>query len=483
MSVLLVALAGCAVGPDYQTPEIAAAHAREGSQGAARPAKLTHWWRQLHDPILDALIEEAVDRNLDVATAKAKIREARASRRKSIGGLWPTITGSGSATRNGSGATAVQTSGSSVELGMAYNMFQAGFDASWELDLFGANRREVEAATYGVEAADEQLRATLLTLIGDVASYYVEARGYQARIALARRTAASQRATAGLTRIKFEAGSASAVDVAKAAALAASTEADVATHQASYAEAVHRLGVLLGREPGALAERLQSGGVIPAPGKTLPSRVPAALLLDRPDVKAAERQLAQATAKIGAAEAALYPSVSLTGSVATSGLKLQDLAKATSISWSYGPTVSVPIFDGGALRAAVDVAAAQRDQYFVALKSAVLSALEDIDNASVSFTKEQARTQSLAEATRNYRNAAQLSRTLYQSGSASFLDLLDAERSLYSAEDALLQSRIAVATDYVAWAKALGGGWDAPVNADRPEVLDKNTGPHLAKPP
>jgi NodT family efflux transporter outer membrane factor (OMF) lipoprotein len=479
-----VALAGCAVGPDYSTPKIALpAHWGDAkTTQATKPVELAQWWRRLNDPVLNDLVEQAVQGNLDVATAKAKIREARAMQREAVGALFPSLTGSGSATRNqvssntlGSSATPATTS--------IYNEFQAGFDASWELDLFGANRRAVEAATYGTDAAEDDLRSTLVTLIGDVTSYYAEARGYQARIALARRTAASQRETAALTQRKFEAGSSSAVDVAKAVGEAATTEANIPTYEAAYAQDVHRLGVLLGREPAALSQLLARGAPIPAPRLPLPTGIPADVLASRPDVRQAERQLAQYTAKIGQAEAALYPSVSLTGSLSTTALKIGDLGKTSSVGWSWGPSINVPIFNGGQLRAAVEVAQAQRDQYYVAWRSAVLTALEDVENAIVSLAQERAKIRSLTEAARRYGEAARLSGSLYDAGTQSFFDLLDAERSQYSAEDSLLQSRIAIATDYIALAKALGGGWDGAIDSSRPEVVDVNTGPHMAASP
>jgi NodT family efflux transporter outer membrane factor (OMF) lipoprotein len=243
------------------------------------------------------------------------------------------------------------------------------------------------------------------------------------------------------------------------------------------------LGVLLGREPAALSQLLARGAPIPAPRLPLPTGIPADVLTSRPDVRQAERQLAQYTAKVGQAEAALYPSVSLTGSLSTTALKIGDLGKASSIGWSWGPSVSVPIFNGGQLRAAVEVAEAQRDQYFVAWRSSVLTALQDVENAIVSLAQERAKSRSLTEAARRYGEAARLSRSLYDAGTQSFFDLLDAERSQYSAEDSLLQSRIAIATDYIALAKALGGGWDGAIDSARPEVIDVNTGPHIAAAP
>ncbi|RVA66471.1 efflux transporter outer membrane subunit, partial [Mesorhizobium sp. M7A.F.Ca.CA.001.08.2.1] len=364
-----------------------------------------------------------------------------------------------------------------------YSEYQAGFDASWELDLFGANRRGVEAARYGLNASQEELRSTLLTLVGDVASYYTQARGYQARIALARRSAASQRQTAELTRTMAQAGTATAADVAKAMGQAASTEAAVPTLEASYTQAVHRLAVLAGRPPASLNERLKRVAPIPAPRLPMPTGIPADLLLSRPDLRMAERQYAQYTAKIGQAEAARYPSVSLTGDISTAALKLGDLGKNSSIGWSFGPTLSVPLFNAGQLQAAVEFAKAQRDQYFIAYRSSVLTALEDVENALVLLSQERIRIAKLASSAKSYGEAASLEGSLYKAGETSLLDVLDAQRSLYSAEDSLLQSRVLLATNYIALNKALGGGWDGAVDSAKPEIVDVKAGPRLASKP
>lgn len=477
---LALALSACAVGPDYMKPSLvvpAKYSSVDRAQSAAKP-QLSRWWTRLGDPTLNALIEEAVQGNLDVATAKARVREARASYRQSVGTLFPTIKNTDSVTRQKNGSTV--SSGGDRTIAQTFTQHQVGFDASWEIDLFGKNQRGVEAAGYGVEAADGQLRLALLTLVGDVASNYVQARGYQARIALARRTAGAQRETARLTKTRFDAGGASGVDVATATGQASTTEAAIPSLEVSYAEAVHRLSVLTGRAPGDLTERMKRGGPIPRPKLPMPAGIPADILLSRPDVGQAERLLAQATARIGQAEAARYPTVSLTGNIATTGLKVGDLGKNSSIGWSFGPTLNVPIFNGGQLRAAVEVEQARRDQNFVAYRASVLKALEEVENALVATAQERIRYGKLTASVESYRQAATLSRSLYQGGSADFLIVLDAERSLYSAEDALVQSRITLATSYIALNKALGGGWDGVVDASRPEIIDRDMGPRLA---
>ncbi|MEZ5934102.1 MAG: efflux transporter outer membrane subunit [Alphaproteobacteria bacterium] len=464
------ALAGCVVGPDYVPPTLSLpASFSEQTAQAGGAADLSRWWQRLGDLDLDGLIEAAVAGNLDVAEAKARIQEARATYRQAGGALLPTLDAQASASRNRSGG--LSTGGDAT-----YSQFQAGFDASYEIDLFGARRRGVEAAFYGLGAANEEMRATLLTLIGDVASNYVDARGFQARIALARRSASSQRETAELTRNKFEAGAVSALDVASAAGQASSTEANIPTLEIAYTEAVHRLSVLTGRAPRALAEQLEEAVAIPMPKAPVPTGVPADLLRARPDVRLAERELAQSTALIGQAEAARYPSINLTGSIATSALKVGDLANSSAIGWSIGPNLTLPLFNGGQLAAAVEIAEAERDQSYLAFRASVLTALEDVENALIALDRERARYRSLKASATSFREAARLARSLYDTGASSFLDVLDAERSLYSAEDALIESGVAITTDYIALNKALGGGWDGEVDMTLPADMTAKAG-------
>ena len=471
---LLLGLGACAVGPDFVPPTQALPAQWNAATQNKRPALPSEWWRLFKDPALNRLVDDAVAGNLDVAQAKARIREARASRIQAIAPLLPQVDGSASATRSRSATSADSSFGN-----VTRNSFRAGLDASWELDLFGGRDRAVEAATYGVDAADDDLDGVLLTLVGDVASTVIEVRGFQARIALARRTAQTQRETEALTKVRFQAGAVSATDTARATAQVASTEAQIPALEIALAEGLNRIAVLTGRPPSAVAARLVGVGPVPSTPAPPAAGVPADVLRNRPDVRRAERLLGQATARIGQAEAARYPSVSLTGNISTSGLKLGDLAKNSAVGWSIGPSLSVPIFNGGELAAAVDAARAQRDQSDAALRLAVLSALQDVENALVGLRQERLRLASLAKAAAASGEAAKLSQALYRSGGISFLDVLDAERSQYSAEDSLIQSRIALADRFIALNKALGGGWLRPVEVSRPRVEDPPQGPRL----
>jgi len=462
--LLALSLSACAVGPDYQPPAIAVPQNWSGASANQKPVRPSEWWRGLKDPTLNGLIETAIAGNLDVAQAKARIREARAAREQAVGALFLQVDGGGSAIRSRSG-------------GVTRNGFRAGFDASWEIDLFGARDRALEAATYGTDAAFDDLDTVMLTLIGDVASTYVEARGLQARIALAQSTAKAQRATEALTRTRFQAGDISAIDIARATAQAAGTEAQIPSLRAALAQSLHRLAVLAGRPPAAMVQPLARTATVPSPPAPPRAGIPADVLSRRPDVRSAERTLAQATARIGQAEANRYPSVSLTGSISTSALKLGDLAKNSAIGWSFGPSLSVPIFNGGELAAAVDAARAQRDQQDAALRLAVLTALQDVEGGLVGLREERLRLGSLSEAAGASTEAERLSRALYSSGNVSFLDVLEAQRSLYSAQESLIQSRVALATQFISLNKALGGGWLRPVDVSTPAVIDGETGP------
>ncbi len=477
LTTLLAAavLSGCAVGPDYHPVQPTSLPSQWGeATGSATVTalKLTRWWDNFQDPILTQLIEDAVAGNLDVATAKVKIREARATYEQSTGQYFPSLSIGTSAQRSGRAASST---------GTPTNSFNAGFDASWEIDLFGANRRNAEAAAYGVDASEEELRSTLLTLIGDVASNYIDLRGYQARLGYANSTAESQRKNADLTEIRFDAGAISAVDLASAKGQASNSEATIPTLQSAYLASLHRLSVLTGKAPTALNSQLQVVAPVPTPELPVATGVPADILLNRPDVRLAERQLAQSTARIGQAEAARYPSISLTGSISTSALQFGDLAKSSTIGWSFGPSITVPLFNGGQLKAAVEIARAQRDQNFLAYQSTVLTALEDVENALVSLAQEQIRHEKLAAATKYYRESAELSRSLYQVGSTSFLEVLTAERSLYSAEDPLIQSEVNIAKNYITLNKALGGGWNEPVDMTVPRIEDTKDGPRIVE--
>ncbi|WP_375681894.1 efflux transporter outer membrane subunit [Bartonella sp. CE47NXGY] len=466
-SVLLcLLLSGCMVGPNYQKTSfrVPAVWGEKSAQTARQPVALAGWWRHLNDPVLDALMDYAISGNNNVAVAKARVREARAGLGQVVGTLLPNVSNSISGTRSRSGQSDA-----------LFNQYSSGFDASWELDFFGGHKRAVEAARYGLDAAVEDMRATMVTLLGDVATNYVQMRGWQQKLFIVRQIAVSQRKTYELMRARLTAGDVSELDVSNAQAQMANTEADISQMEANLAMSVHRLSVLTGRVPTALKDLLQKNAKhakIPQPRWPIPAGIPADILLTRPDLRRAERQYAQATARIGQREADRYPSLTLTGNISTAATAIDQLWKNSTIGWSFGSGLRFPLFNGGQVEASIAVARAQRDQAFITYRAAVLEALEDVENALVRLTKEHQRLEKLIVANKASLHSLKLSRNLFENGNTSFLELLNADRSYYSAQMALKDSRVSLVTQYITLMKALGGGWDGVVDVSRPEVVD-----------
>lgn len=462
--------AGCvAVGPDYHSPLINTPRAWNSKADTTAP-QLADWWKNLRDPILDRLIADGIDGSPDVATAKAKVRQVRAGHASASGMLYPSIDGNGSFKRTGGNSKGTSSS------------LNAGLSPTWDLDLFGANRRGVEAAYYATESANEQLRAALVSLIGEIATSYVQLRGIQAQIAIAERNVASQRRAVALTRTQLAAGNISQVDLLSAQTQVATTEAGIPTLQISYAENLNKLSTLTGRSSIALAAILDKPRSLPSAPRKISAGLPAHLLLSRPDIRAAERDYAKATAAIGQKQAALYPSISLTGSIHTEGANFGDLAKLSTIGWSFGPSRSIPVFHGGKLLADVDAARAERDVAFINYRSKVLTGLSEVENASVAYNQNRLRITQLQKIVSNSRQINELTLEQFKSGSKNFLDVLTAQRELLNQENTLAQARTDIIVNYVSLQKALGGGWNGRIDVDRPEVVDLNTGPHLVTP-
>ncbi len=319
----------------------------------------------------------------------------------------------------------------------------------------------------------------MLVLIGDVAANYSQARASQARLSLARTSARSHRETASLTRTRFEGGAGSRAEVANAEALAAITEADIPLFEIERTDAAHRLATLLGIQPGHIENQLSHAAPIPRSKLPMPVGIPAETLLARPDVRLAERRLAQQTARIGVAEAARYPSISLTGNLATQALSLSDLAEKSTIAWAVGPAVSIPIFPSGQLRAAVEIERARRDQSFAAYQQAIFVAIEDVETSIVALTQQRNRSATLASAVSSYQTARNAAQVEYEAGASDYLALLDSQRELYRAQAALIDSQLGLVHGYISLNKALGGGWNGVVETSIPLVIDGETGPRV----
>ena len=457
----LALLGGCAVGPNYHPPETATpqqwSSPLAGGETNGAPADAA-WWKTFNDPELDSLIARAAQSNLTLHAAAARVREARAARSVAAADFGPTINTSAAYQRERLSANGFPEFPPGIPLDG--NVYQAGFDAAWELDVFGGARRAVEAANAAIESSEFGERDVLVSLQGEVARNYIGARGYQRRLVIARQNIAAQQEVLDLTRDRFKAGLSGDLDVQQASALLAATQAQLPPLEAGFKQSVYRLGVLLGLAPGALVDELSDDAPIPATPPEVPAGLPSDLLQRRPDIRVAERNLAAANAQIGVATADLFPKFSLTGDVGLQSVGTSDWFTGGSRFWSAGPTVQWRIFDMGRIRANIRIQNARQEQALAGYELSVLSAMEDVENALTAYAKEQTRRESLVTAAEASQQALDISQQLYKNGLADFLRVLDAQRSLYANQEALVLSDQDVAQDLVALYKALGGGWE-----------------------
>jgi len=470
VAVLALLMAGCTVGPDYRRPDtpVPAMWSEARYDGIdTRPADLARWWEEFNDSVLTRLVLRAAGSNLDLRTAEARIREARALRRVAESGAWPTVDVSGSYSRSRTSENAIapssQGSGGSPFFRGSNNgqdLFRSGFDSSWEIDVFGGVRRSVESADATVEASIEDRRDVLVTLLGDIARNYIDLRGFQRRLAVAQNNLKAQQESLEITRVRFQAGLANYLQVSQAEAQVNTTAAEIPALEALSKQAAHRLDVLLGLQPGVLSAELSTEAPIPALPPQAHVGLPSELLRRRPDIRRAERQLAAASAEVGVATADLYPKFSLSGVFGVTSISASDWFSAPSRFWSIGPTIRWPIFDAGRIRANIEVRNARQEQAFTQYEKTVLTAFEDVENALVSYAKEQVRYRSLMAAVTANRSALAMADELYRNGLIDFLNVLDSQRALYSTESDVAQSEAAMTTNLVALYKALGGGWE-----------------------
>jgi outer membrane protein, multidrug efflux system len=546
---LALAACGCAVGPDYRTPETKSPGHWSGMKPGAtatqptsmpanqrvelttQQADLATWWKWLKDPVLDSLIERSVGSNLDLRIATARVVQSRAQRDVTAAGFWPLVNVTGSYTYSGSSLNAAPkttspgnslrnllpsitalpgapggtptvtatpqrfTAGGGQRVGLAVqpggvsipggptspvvnltpgtrtpqvlrqqNFFQAGFDASWELDIFGGIRRSIEAADDDLAASEESRRDVLVTLLSEVALNYVQLRGSQRRLVIAYENIAAQRDSVDLTQSRYKAGFTNQLDVAQAQAQLATTQSQVPLLESAIRQSIYQLSVLLGLPPGALVEELDKEAPIPATPPEIPMGLPSDLLRRRPDVRTAERQLAAQTARIGVATADLYPVFSLTGSFGPQTRNINHLLDEKSLAWAVGPSASWPIFDAGRIRANIRVQDALTEQALATYEKAVLTAFQDVETSLVAYVNEKVRHGTLSDAVDASQQATDLSNELYSRGLTAFLNVLVSQQALYASEDQFVQSETTAVTNLISLYKALGGGWEVPGN-------------------
>jgi NodT family efflux transporter outer membrane factor (OMF) lipoprotein len=519
--LILGAGAGCTVGPNYRPPSPAVPSQYSGAAPAGQ--SLERWWTVFGDPELQALVERGLRNNRDLQTALSRVRVAREQRTIAAAGLIPNLDatsgynrslgsknvvlplgalGGGSSSSSGSSGSSSSTSRTSSTTGRAVspelatasggggtdsaaagtgtgqpggpaspfgegglpgvttNLYQAGFDAVWEIDVFGGTRRQIEAAAAEAGAAEEAARAARVSLIAEIAENYFQMRAAQIRVAIARRNVQSQQSTLRIAEDKFKAEVGDEGNVARLTAQLRTIEAGIPPLQTQEATSRHQIEYLVGEFPDALRSELETPLELQPLPPTLPAGVPSDLLRRRPDIRQAERELASATAEVGVATAQLFPQFSLTGSAGLDSSELKSLPDWSSRYYSIAPGIRWPILEWGRLHAQVRVENELQQQSLLAYQNTVAQALQDVEDALVRYRAELERHAALASAVQQSQRAQALEKQTYASGLADQLATLDADRTVYQSQDALAQSDAALRTDLVSLYKALGGGWE-----------------------
>jgi multidrug efflux system outer membrane protein len=444
------------VGPDYKQPRVPVltAFANQSQEGMATDGVETSWWRGFHDNTLNQLVSQALAHNHDLRVATARVREARALRSETAFDRYPTVTTQAAYTRQRASEALVPMGDRDSDL------YDVGFDASWEVDVFGRVRRSIEASSAAVEAAEASRQDVIVSLLAEVARNYFELRGAQNRLAVARRNAENQQQTLDLTLALLEGGRGTELDTSRAEAQLTSTLASIPPLETIIKQTIYRLGVLIGQQPTVVEPELSEPMPLPALPVLVALGRPDDLLRRRPDIRVTERNLAEATANIGVATADLFPRVTLTGSVAVQATDFVGLFKGGSDTFAIGPGIFWAAFDLGRVRARIRAADARTEAALAQYEQRVLLALEETETTLANFTRQQVRHDLLQASAQASQKAQDLARQRYQFGVADFLTVLDAERTLLDAQDRLADSETLTATALVAVYKALGGGWE-----------------------
>lgn len=482
---ILLALSACTVGPDFSPPEWMSPASwfatkaeplpKEPSIPVAEPID-PNWWNVFKDPQLTRLEHRVVGENLDVQVATARLEESRAQLGIVGSAQFPSVNGNASYTRQKSsnigvfsnapnalganGASGNTTGGIKGAALNPFDVYQYGFDASWELDLWGKIRRGVESAKASVEASAEARRGILISSEAELARDYMQLRGAQAELQIAKNNLQSAQQSLQLTQQRAAGGVTTDLDVANAAAQVRTTAAQIPPLEQRESEAINAISLLLGLPPNALQAELIGPKAVPPVPPRVPVGLPSELAQRRPDIREAEAQLHAATADIGVAVANFYPSVTLSGSIGFQALQPWSVFDVNARNFAAGPGITVPIFEGGQLKATLELRKAQQREAAVFYQKTVLSAWHDVDNALTAYQADQARRDQLAEAVKQNERALSLAQRRYQDGVADFLQVLTAQQNLLSTQQQLAISTTNVSADLVALYKALGGGWE-----------------------
>lgn len=484
----LLALTACTVGPAYRPPQMATppayletpapagpaaeiASAPVTASTAANAAVLTHWWVLFKDPLLQDLIHQALAGNPDLQTAASRVREARLQEIVTRSAEYPDISAALNVatvhTNAGSGSSGSGSSGG-FALPSALNLFAAGFDATWEVDLFGGTRRAVEAARANTEAAIWARRDAEVSLSAEVANDYLTLRGLQARIALEQAEIQRQRDLFTLIRQRRQTGFVTQLNVNQQTGAVESAQAQIPALQAQARGEMHALGVLLGETPEALAQRLAATAALPPTPPALPPGLPSDLLRRRPDIREAERRLAASNAQIGEQMANLYPKFNLIAFPAFASTSVDQLFSSKSLLGAAVGMLTEPLFDAGRRHASVDIAKEETAQAALAYRKALLDALRDVEDSLSRYRSDQQRHAALARAVAAASNSLSIAQDQYKTGFVTFINVLQSQYALLSLQDQLTESDAQLRTDLVALYKALGGGWSPEVSGAAP---------------
>ncbi|CAN7656973.1 efflux transporter outer membrane subunit [Paraburkholderia terricola] len=489
-ALLCFALVGCAVGPDFERPQTTTPAVFDRTQSAQASSKAiesefsAQWWMLFNDPILDSLEKQLSDANLDVAAASARLRQSRAGQRIAGAEEYPRLSSAASYNRERGSPNGIlsllgvspagsqpQSASGSAPAGVAalpgpsgspaYDLYQAGVDASWELDIWGRARRGVEAATALTDASYEDRNAILLSARAELARDYVQLRDAQALLQIARQNLVIARDATRLTQTRVREGVTTDLDVANASAQAELIESLIPTLESRSETTINAIGVLLAEEPGALRETLGEPHDVPALPEQVPIGIRSELVQRRPDIRRAEAQLHAATAAIGMAKADFYPRISLNGSAGFQSLQLSNLASWASGQFVVGPSITLPIFEGGRLKGTLHLREAQQQEAAIVYRRTVLQAWREVDDALVVYDAEQRRRDRLKAVVGLNQRALSIARQRYKAGAVDFLDVLNVQKQLLDAQSNLEQSKAHAAANLIALCKALGGGWES----------------------
>ncbi len=468
LGLFAAVLSGCQVGPNYHQPTTSNLpasfdHADQLSASThAVPIDPATWWTVFHDPQLDSLIRSAGASNLDLRIASARVLEAKALRGVARSAWMPNLDASGAASRS-RGSENAQAGRQARALGgsLVGNQFESGFDMSWEVDVFGGVRRGVEAADAELGASEATRRDVMVSVLSEVGLTYLDLRGAQRQLAVARDNLRLQQDALALATDRLRSGLVSESDAARAALEVATTRSRIPPLEESCDRAIHRLGILLGRSPNSLRLELTASNPIPTTPPRIPVGLPSELIRRRPDIQVAERRLAAATARVGQATAEYFPKFYLTGAAGLQSIDSSDFFNAGSRFWTLGPSLRWPILNGGRIRQSIRIQNARQEQAALVYEQTVLRSLEEVENALVAFGHEQERHEALIESQSAAARSHQIALDRYRGGLTDFISVLDAERSLLASQDSVAQSDRLLGQHLVRLFKALGGGWEA----------------------